>query len=180
MPRVSHLRSDYPLNLTLLEHVNACPLTWFYAAGLPPRTILISPLRHHDLVLISFYQRYCINSCSFAWVSFAHKSPFELTAARASLHRVPASCRRAIDYFVEHRCAHPRGSTQLKILWSLASLLLHIADVCRLLGSVFNWVTDRRSALGVSPCVALSVDIGASQVRQGGTHDVSKQRSSEF
>jgi hypothetical protein len=152
MPLFSYLRSDYPLNLTLLEHAHACPSTCFYIAELTPRTIRISLRLHNSPLPISFYQRYCARSCSFAWVSLAHKSPFELTAARASLHRVPASCRRAIDYFVEHRCAHPRGSTQLKILWSLASLLLHIAAVCSLLGSVFKWVTDRRSALG---CVAL-------------------------
>src|SRR5271157_1875367 len=97
MPRVSHLRSDYPLNLTLLEHAHAYPSTWFYVAGLTPRTILTSPLRHRGPLPISFYQRYCINSCSFAWVPLARKSPFGLTPARASLQRVPASYRRAID-----------------------------------------------------------------------------------
>src|SRR5271165_4055097 len=97
MPRVSHLRSDYPLNLTLLEHAHAYPSTWFYVAGLTPRTILTSPLRHRGPLPISFYQRYCINSCSFACATLARKSPFGLTPARASLQRAPASYRRAFD-----------------------------------------------------------------------------------
>ena len=138
MLRFSHLRSDYPLNLTLLEHVNVYPLTWFYVAGLTPRTILTSTLRHHDPVLISFYPRSCANPNSSVFAALANKSTW-IDAGTCLGPRVPASYRRAIDYFVERRCAHPRGSTQLKILWSLASLLLHIAAVRRLLGSVFKW-----------------------------------------
>jgi hypothetical protein len=68
MPRVSHLRSDYPLNLTLLEHAHAYPSTWFYVAGFTPRTILTSPLRHNRSLPIGFYQWYSTNSCSFACV----------------------------------------------------------------------------------------------------------------
>jgi hypothetical protein len=97
MPPFSHLRSDYPLNLTLLEHAHACPLTWFYIAGRTPRTILTSPLRHNGPFPISFYQKYCTNSCSFACVPLARKSPFGLRPARASLQRVPVSYRRAFD-----------------------------------------------------------------------------------
>jgi hypothetical protein len=35
MPPFSHLRSDYPLNLTLLERPYACALKQSYRAGLP-------------------------------------------------------------------------------------------------------------------------------------------------
>jgi hypothetical protein len=85
MPRVSHLRSDYPLNLTLLEHVPACPLTWFYIAGLNPRTILTSPLRHNDPVLISSYPRSCANPNSSVFAASANKSTCGLTPAQASV-----------------------------------------------------------------------------------------------
>jgi len=85
MPRFSHLRSDYPLNLTLVEHVNVCPLTWFYVAGLTPRTILISRLRHHDPVLISFYPRSCANRNSSVFAALTNKSTCGLTPAHASV-----------------------------------------------------------------------------------------------
>jgi len=85
MPPFSHLRSDYPLNLTLVEHVNVCPLTWFYVAGLTPRTILISPLRHHDPVLISFYPRSCANRNSSVFAALTNKSTCGLTPAHASV-----------------------------------------------------------------------------------------------
>ena len=85
MPRFSQLRSDYPLNLTLVEHVNVCPLTWFYVAGLTPRTILISPLRHHDPVLISFYPRSCANRNSSVFAALTNKSTCGLTPAHASV-----------------------------------------------------------------------------------------------
>jgi hypothetical protein len=85
MLRFSHLRSDYPLNLTLLEHVNVYPLTWFYVAGLPPRTILISPLRHHDPVLISFYSKSCANPNASVFAALANRSTCGLTPAHASV-----------------------------------------------------------------------------------------------
>jgi hypothetical protein len=134
MPPFSHLRSDYPLNLTLLERLHACPLTWFYIAGHTPRTILTSPLRHNSPLPISFYQRYCARSCSFAWVSSDHKSPFELTAARASLHRVPASYRRAFDD--SHRTSICK-STQLNIPPLQASSLFRKSVACAVVGSPF-------------------------------------------
>jgi hypothetical protein len=162
MPRFSHLRSDYPLNLTLLEHVHACPSTWFYIAGLPsPHTILISPLLHNGPLPISFYQRYCANSCSFACVPLVRKSPFGLTPARASLQRVPASYRRAFDG--SHRTSICK-STQLNIPALPASSLFRKSLACAVVGSVLQRGTEGVHSV-VSPCVALSVYIGASQVR---------------
>src|SRR5271168_2625652 len=121
MPRVSHLRSDYPLTLTLLEHAHACPSTCFYIAGLTPRTVLTSPLRLNSRLPISFYQRYCTNSWSFACAPFACKSQFGLTPARASLQRVPASYRREFDD--SHRTPKCK-STQLNTpAWPASSLL---------------------------------------------------------
>ena len=167
MRRFSHLRSDYPLNLTLLEHAHACPLTWFYVAGLIPRTILTSPLRHRGPLPISFYQRYSTNSCSFACGPLARKSPFGLTPARASLQRVPASYRRAFDD--SHRTSICK-STQLNIPALQASSLFRKSLPCAVVGFRFKQAalsftkqrgTERVHSV-VSPCVALSVEIGAS------------------
>ena len=162
MPPFSHLRSDYPLNLTLLEHVHACPLTWFYLAGLTPRTILTSPLRHNNPLPISFYQRYCTNSCSFACAPLARKSPFGLTPARASLQRVPASYRRAFD---DSNRTSICKSTQLNIPALQASSLFRKSVACAVCWVPFCSAERKRVQSVVSPCVALSVDIGASQVR---------------
>src|SRR5208282_5050002 len=114
MPPFSHLRSDYPLNLTLLEHAHACPSTWFYIAGLTPRRILTSPLRHNSPLPISFYQRYCTNSCSFACAPLARKSPFGLTPARASLQRVRLPIDEHLTTPIEHRYANPLNSISLR------------------------------------------------------------------
>ena len=148
MPPFSDLRSDYPLNLTLLEHAHACPSTWFYVAGVTPRTMLTSPLRHNSPLPISFYQRYCINSCSFACAPLAHKSPFELTAACASLHRVPASCRRAFDD--SHRTAICKP-TQVNIPALPVSSLFRKSLACAFVG-VRLAGRNGTSALG---CIAL-------------------------
>lgn len=158
MPPFSHLRSDYPLNLTLLEHVPACPLTWFYLAGLTPRTILTSPLRHNIPLPICSYQRYCTNSCSFACAALARKSPFGLTPVRASLQRVPASSRRAFD---DSNRTSICKSIQLNIPALQASSLFRKSVACAVVGSR-SAARNGSSAVG---CVALSVDIGASQVR---------------
>ena len=153
MPRFSHLRSDYPLNLTLLEHVNVCPLTWFYLAGLTPRTILISPLRHHDPVLISFYPRSCANPHSSVFAALANKSTCGLTPARASVRefqlRIDEQLTTSSNIDVHILVAALNSISYGRWLRCCS----HIAAVCRLLGSVFNWVTDRSSAVGcVAPC----------------------------
>ena len=144
MPPFSHLRSDYPLNLTLLEHVHVCPLTWFYIAGLTPRTILTSPLRHNSPLPISFYQRYCTNSCSFACAPLARKSPFGLTPARASLQRVPASYRRAFD---DLPCRHRRCSVNQWHVPLLGSVLQRgtegVQSVVSLLWSRRPWTSEQ-------------------------------------
>lgn len=157
MPPFSRLRSDYPLNLTLLEHVPACALTWFYLAELTPRTILTSPLRHNITLPICSCQRYCTNSCWFACAPLARKSPFGLTTARASLQRVPASYRRAFDDSLEHRYANLLNSTSLSCRRRCSVNQWHVL----LQGPVLLSGTEGVPPV-VSPCVALSVDIGAS------------------
>ena len=135
MPPFSHLRSDYPLTLTLLEHVHACALTWFYIAGLTsPRTLLISPTRHNGSVPVIVYPRVGANSRSFVYVPLAGKSPFGLTPARASLREFRLYSDEQLTTPGEHRCANPRGNTQLNILGLQASLLF-----CKSLPCVVCW-----------------------------------------
>jgi hypothetical protein len=139
LPPFSHLRSDYPLNLTLLEHVRVCALTWFYIAGLTsPRTILISPIRHNDPVPVRFYSRSCANSRSFACVPLAGKSTFGLTPARASVREFRLHIDEQLTPPVEHRCANPRGNTQLNILGLRASLLFCKSMPCVVVGFRFQ------------------------------------------
>jgi hypothetical protein len=157
----SYLRSDYPLNLTLLEPARVCALTWFCVTVLTPRMILISPLRHNAPFPISFYQRYCTNSCSFAWVPLARKSPFGLMPACASPERVPASYRRAFD---DSDRTSICKCTRLNISASPASSLFRKSPACAVVGFVLQRGTEGVH-LVASPCVVLSVEIGASRVR---------------
>jgi hypothetical protein len=116
MPPLTHLRSDYPLNLTLLEHLYTCALTWSNIVGLTsPRTIPTSLIRHNHPVPISIYPRSCANSCSFACAPLAGKSTCGLTRARASERELRLHIDEQSTTPVEHRCANPHGNTQLNI-----------------------------------------------------------------
>ena len=165
MPRFSHLRSDYPLNLTLLEHVNVCPLRWFYAAVLRRLTILISPFRHHDPVLISFYARSCANPHSSVLPALANNSTCGLTPARASV-RV---CQLRID---EQLTTSPNIDVHSRVAaLNSKSYGRRLRCCCTSLPCVVCWVPfsngngRKQCSRLCRPCVALSVDIGASQAR---------------
>jgi hypothetical protein len=115
MPPISRLRSDYPLNLTLLEHVHACVPTWFYVAGLtPPRTLLISVIRHNGPASVSFYPTVGATSRSFACIPSARKSTFGLTPARASLCEFRLHIDEHLTTPIEHRYANPLNSILLR------------------------------------------------------------------
>jgi hypothetical protein len=152
MLRFSHLRSDYPLNLTLLEHVPACPLTWFYIAGLNPRTILTSPLRHNDPVLISSYPRSCANPNSSVFAASANKSTCGLTPAQASVRvyqlHIDEQLTTSSNIDVHIRVAALNSQSYGRCLRCCCTSL-----PCVVCWAPFSkWVTNRRSALG---CVAL-------------------------
>jgi len=152
MLRFSHLRSDYPLNLTLLERLHACPLTWFYIAGLTPRTIPILPLRHHDPVLISFYPRYCANPNSSVFAALASKSTCRLTPAHASVgvYQLHIDEQLTTSSNIDvHICVAALNSKSYGRWFRCCCTSLP----CVVYWLPFSqWVRDRRSALG---CVAL-------------------------
>jgi len=150
MPPFSHLRSDYPLNLTLLERPYACALKQSYRAGLPSaRAIPVSligsnwwflsrPLvdrafdaQHYSGTIgrhcHSVEPRICTGSrtnfCSSACAPSASESTCGLTHVRASVREFQLRLDERRTPPVEHRRAHLRGNTELDSRELAASLL---------------------------------------------------------
>ncbi len=138
MPPFSHLRSDYPLNLTLLERPYACGLKQPYRAGLPSaRAIPVSligsnswflsrPLvdrafdaqhysgtngRHCHSVEPRICTRSRTNFCSSACAPSASESTCGLTHVRASVREFRLNIDEQLAHLVEHRCASARGNS---------------------------------------------------------------------
>ena len=134
MPRVSHLRSDYPLNLTLLERPYACALKQSYRAILPSaRAIPVSLIGSNWWFLSRFLvdrafdaqhysgtngrhfhsvePRICTGSrtnfCSSACAPSTSKSTCGLTHAREFRLNIDEQ----LAHLVEHWCASPRGNS---------------------------------------------------------------------
>jgi hypothetical protein len=140
MQLFSDLRSDYPLNLTLLEHVHACALTWFSPAGLtsargsPFRslapsggsfrgslwivlsTLGITPARMVDIA-IRLRPRICTGSrtnfCSSVCAPSARESTCGLTQVRAWVRNFRLHVDAQRTPLVEYRRAHLRGNAEL-------------------------------------------------------------------
>ena len=182
MPRFSHLRSDYPLYLSLLERPYAGALKQSYRAGLPSARAITVPLIGSN-----------------CWC------PSRLLVDRAfDAHRYSGINGLNIDEQVVHLVAHwrarPRvnnGTHSYGLTLSLFSpnsalpcgrcgpLAVHIgmslADNRSSLSGFSNAGLDARSALRVRHFwSACSVDSSVSPINLGGAHDVSKQRRSKF
>ena len=138
MPPFRHLRSDYPLNLTLLERPYACGLKQSYRAGLPSaRAIPVSligsnwwflsrPLvdrafdaqyysgtigRHFHSVEPRICTRSRTNFCSSACASSASESTCGLTHVRALVREFRLNIDEQLAHLVEHWCASARGNS---------------------------------------------------------------------
>ena len=149
MPPFSHLRSDYPLNLTLLERPYAGALTQFYTAGLTSaRGIPVSligsnwwflsrPLvnrafdaRHYSGTIGRHFHsvepRICTGSrtnfCSSACAPSTSESSCGLTHVRALVRAFRLNIDEQLAHLVEHWCARPRGNTELDFRELAASL----------------------------------------------------------
>ena len=134
MPPFSHLRSDYPLTLTLLERPYACALNQSYRAGLPSaRVIPVSLIgsngwfRSWPLVDRAFdAQRYSgtnarrfhsvepriytgsrTNFCSSGCAPSATESTCGLTQVRALVREFRLNIDEQLAHLVEHWCASP-------------------------------------------------------------------------
>ena len=137
MPPFSHLRSDYPLNLTLLERAYARALKQSYRAGLTSaRAIPVSligsnwwflsrPLvdrafdaQHYSGTIGRHFHsvepRICTGSrtnfCSSACAPSASESTCGLTHVRALVRAFRLNIDEQLAHLVEHWCASPRGN----------------------------------------------------------------------
>ncbi len=138
MPPFSHLRSDYPLNLTLFEGPYACALKQSYRAELPsaraiPGALIGSTLWFLSQVLVdrvfdaqhysgadgphchSVDIRTCTrphsNFCSSACVPSASESTCALTHVRALVREFRLNIDERLAHLVKLWCAGPRGNS---------------------------------------------------------------------
>ena len=182
MPRFSHLRSDYPLYLSLLERPYAGALKLSYRGGLPSARAITVPLIGSNC--------WCPSRFLVDRVFDAH-------------HYSGGKCLNIDEqlvHLVEHWRARPGGnngthSYALTLsLFSPNSALYAVAAVYLLSTSgrpspittvspsgFSNAGLDARNAVRVRHFwSACSVDSRASPIKLGGAHDVSKQRSRKF
>jgi len=140
MPPFSHLRSDYPLNLTLLERPYARALKQSYRAGLTSARGIAVALngsnwwflarllvdraldgqrysgtngRRCDSVEPRICTRSRTNFCSSACAPSASESTRGLTHVRALVRAARLNMDGQLAHLVEHWCASPRGNTEL-------------------------------------------------------------------
>jgi hypothetical protein len=138
MPPFSHLRSDYPLHLTLLERPYACALKQSYRAGLPSARAIPVPLigsnwwflsrplvdrafdaQHYSGTIGRHFHsvepRICTGSrtnfCSSVCASSASKSTCGLTHVRALVREFRLNIDEQLAHFVEHWCGSARGNS---------------------------------------------------------------------
>jgi hypothetical protein len=149
LPLFRELRSDYPLNLSLLERPYACASNQSYGAGLTSARGIAVPLigstwflarllvdrafdaqlysgtngRHCHSVDPRIYTGSRANFCSSACAPSASESTCGLTQVRASVREFQLHIDEQRTPPVEHRRAHPRGYTELDSRELAASLL---------------------------------------------------------
>jgi len=157
MPLFSDLRSDYPLNLTLLERPYAGALKQSYRAGLTSARGIPVPLigstwwflsrllvdrafdaQHYSGTngrhCHSVEPRICTGSrtnfCSSACAPSASESTCGLTQVRASVREFQLHIDEQRTPPVEHRRSHLRGNTELDSRELAASLLAPKSAAC--------------------------------------------------
>src|SRR5271170_1441445 len=151
MPPFSHLRSDYPLNLTLLERPHARALKQPYRAGLTSARGIAVPLigsnwRFLSRLLVdrafdaqhysgtigrhfhSVEPRICTGSrtnfCSSAYAPSTSESTCGLTHVCALVRGFRLNIDEQLAHLVDHSCASPRGTSGLYYYATTLSLLL--------------------------------------------------------
>jgi hypothetical protein len=184
MPLFSDLRSDYPLNLTLLEHEHACVLTWFYRAGLTSgRGIPVSLIgskwwflsrllvdrafdaqhysgtngRHYHSVEPGICTGSRTNFCSSVCAPSASESTCGLTQVRASVREFQLHIDEQRTPPVEHRRAHLRGYTELDSRELAASLLSPKSAACVVVGVHMLSTSGPHSPITTVPCPAFQM-----------------------
>lgn len=194
MPPFSHLRSDYPLNVTLLERPYACALKQSYRAGLPSaRAISVSLIgstwwfvsrllvdsafdaqhysgtngRHRQSVgnRLSVVSR--TNLCPPASAASASESTCGLTQVRASVREFQFRIDEQRTPLVEHRRPHLRSNTELDSRELAASLLSPKSAAC-VVGAVHMLSTSgRHSPITTVLCPAFQMRNSTQGVHSG-------------
>jgi len=184
MPPFSHLRSDYPLNLTLLERPYACALKQSYRAGLPSaRAIPVSligsnwwflsrPLvdrafdaQHYSGTIgrqfHSVEPRICTGSrtnfCSSACAPSTSESTCGLTHVRGLVREFRLNIDEQLAHLVEHWCASPRGNTELDFRELAASFLSPKSAACVVVAVHMLSTPGRHSPITTVLCPAFQM-----------------------
>ena len=184
MPLFTDLRSDYPLNLTLLEGPYAPVLKQSYRAGLPSAraiTVLLigsncwCPSRflvdrafdaHHYSGTNcrhchSVEPRICTGSrtnvCSSARAPSASESTCGLTQVGASVREFQFHIDEQRTPPVEHRRAHLRGYTELNSSEFVASLLSPKSAACVVVAAHMLSTSGRHSPITTALCPAFQM-----------------------
>src|SRR6266576_3345279 len=153
----SDLRSDYPLNLTLVERPHARAVKQSQRAGLTSargipvpligsKRWFLVPLLVHPAFDAQHYSgtngRHChsveprictgsrANFCSSACSKATSESMRGLTHVRASVREFRLNIDEQLAHLVEHWCASRRGNTELDSRELDASLLSHKSAAC--------------------------------------------------
>ena len=194
MPPFSHLRSDYPLNLTLLERPYARALKQSYRAGLPSaRAIPVSLIGSNWWFLSrplvdrafdaqhysgtngrhchSVEPRICTGSRtnfrSSACAPSASESTCELTQVGASVREFPLHIDEQRTPPVEHRRAHLRGYTELDSRELAASLLSPKSAACVVVAVHMLSTAGRHSPITTVLCPAFQMRNSTEGVHSG-------------
>jgi hypothetical protein len=157
MPPLSDLRSDSPLNVTLLERPYAGALKQSYRAGLTSARGIPVPLigskwcfisrllvddafdtqhysctndRHYHSVETRSYPGSCTELCAYECAPSASESTCGLTQVRASVREFRLYIDEQLAHPVEHRCTNLRGNTELDSRELAASLLSTKSAAC--------------------------------------------------
>jgi hypothetical protein len=183
MPPFSHLRSDYPLHLTLLERAYARALKQSYRAGLTSARWVPVPLigselwflarllvdRAFDVQHYSFTNgRHChsveprictgfrTSFCSSACAPSASESTCGLTQVRASVREVQLHIDEQRTAPVEHRRAHLCGYAELDSCELAAFLLSPTAAACVVVAVHMLSTSERHSPINHSSLSGVS------------------------
>jgi hypothetical protein len=188
MASFTHLRSDYPLVLTLLGPAYSHDLTGSYIArSISPRAILVPVIRlkHPAPVSISttFRSSFCPSSCARS----ASEGTWGLIPAPALLREIQLHADKQSMSPADNHRANLCGRIEFDSRESDNFFVGEIVGICGCRSHMLLCDFHRRNSTKgpYDGCAgtrwrACSRIVWASQIKSGGAHHVSKQRSRKF
>lgn len=171
MPTFLELRPDYPLILTLQEHIYPWALTWFYIAGFTSaRTIPFPLIRQTYPGPVGLCTGAGANFCSSSCAPSASESTWRLTPAHASLRDLQSHIDEQLMSPAKYHCATPGGSSEFDFRESAPSSLAKSAQsaivaVTCCCAAFRNW-NPNKGAFSVLPAIGCVPILGPSvQIR---------------